>query len=179
MWEPRGHADMYGAVLDGSNDGDFDVFFLHNEGYSTMCGHAILALTRLAAETGLVARDREEIVFNAPCGRIIARPQWRDGMVASASFINVPSFVALAGASVAVDGIGTIGFDIAYGGAFYALVEAEPLGLRLDASDHDRPIDHGRRIKQAIAAAFLVVDPTQPTRSSSTGTHSLQLPRNR
>ena len=46
MFEPRGHADMYGAVLTRSADADFDVFFLHNEGYSTMCGHAIIALTR-------------------------------------------------------------------------------------------------------------------------------------
>jgi proline racemase len=47
MWEPRGHADMYGAVLTPSTDADFDVFFLHNQGYSTMCGHAIIALTTL------------------------------------------------------------------------------------------------------------------------------------
>jgi proline racemase len=51
VWEPRGHADMYGAVVTPSTDADFDVFFLHNEGYSTMCGHAIIALTTLAVET--------------------------------------------------------------------------------------------------------------------------------
>ncbi len=46
MWEPRGHADMYGAVItEAVNDGsDFGAFFLHNEGYSSMCGHAIIAL---------------------------------------------------------------------------------------------------------------------------------------
>src|SRR6476661_5861387 len=54
MWEPRGHADMYGAVVTPSSDADFDVFFVHNEGYSTMCGHAIIALVKLAIETGLV-----------------------------------------------------------------------------------------------------------------------------
>jgi len=52
MWEPRGHADMYGAVITPSEDADFDVFFLHNEGYSTMCGHAIIALTTLVLEAG-------------------------------------------------------------------------------------------------------------------------------
>ena len=54
MFEPRGHADMYGAILTRSADADFDVFFLHNEGYSTMCGHAIIALTRFVIEAGLV-----------------------------------------------------------------------------------------------------------------------------
>ena len=43
MWEPRGHADMYGAVITPAADAVFDVFFIHNEGYSTMCGHAIIA----------------------------------------------------------------------------------------------------------------------------------------
>ena len=56
MWEPRGHADMYGAIVTPSLDADADVFFLHNEGYSTMCGHAVLALTKLLLETGLVVR---------------------------------------------------------------------------------------------------------------------------
>src|SRR5688500_12108946 len=73
MWEPRGHADMYGAILSESLDADFDVFFIHNEGYSTMCGHAIIALTTLAVEAGLVdttARSDIKISFNVPAGRI-------------------------------------------------------------------------------------------------------------
>ncbi|MFA6116836.1 MAG: proline racemase family protein [Sphingomonas sp.] len=178
MWEPRGHADMYGTVMDRSTDGDFDVFFLHNEGYSTMCGHAILALTRLAAETGLVEPEREEIVFNVPCGRIVARPHWQGGRVASASFRNVPSYVALAGASVDVPGIGPVAFDIAYGGAYYALVEAAPLGLAIEPADHDRLIDHGRRIKHAVAAAFPVIHPTEPDLSFLYGTIFTGPPRN-
>ena len=56
MWEPRGHADMYGAVITRSRDADFDVFFLHNEGYSTMCGHATIAMGRYAVDHGLVPR---------------------------------------------------------------------------------------------------------------------------
>src|SRR5215471_18149164 len=59
MWEPRGHADMYGAVVTQSVDADFDVFFLHNEGYSTMCGHAIIALVKLVLETGLIPKTED------------------------------------------------------------------------------------------------------------------------
>src|SRR5438128_1934773 len=71
MWEPRGHADMYGAVIMPSEDVDFDVFFLHNEGYSTMCGHAIIALTKLVLETGLIRREgnNPQIQINVPAGR--------------------------------------------------------------------------------------------------------------
>src|SRR5215510_16410410 len=93
MWEPRGHADMYGAVLTPSIDADFDVFFLHNEGYSTMCGHAIIALAKLAVETNLV--NKNNIQFNVPAGRIQARATVSDGQVTESSFRNVPSFLSL------------------------------------------------------------------------------------
>src|SRR5215471_15833508 len=95
MWEPRGHADMYGAVLTPSADADFDVFFMHNEGYSTMCGHAILALTTLAFDTGLIAKtgNVRELEINAPAGRIRARADMSGTKVKHASFTNVPSFV--------------------------------------------------------------------------------------
>ena len=72
---------MYGAVLTPSVDADFDVFFLHNEGYSTMCGHAIIALTKLAIETGLVRKPTAELEINVPAGRIQARAELRDGKV--------------------------------------------------------------------------------------------------
>ncbi len=74
MFEPRGHADMYGAVLTEpcTPDADFGVFFLHNEGYSTMCGHAIIALTKLVLETGMIKKEGNTPVLNidAPPGRI-------------------------------------------------------------------------------------------------------------
>lgn len=75
MWEPRGHADMYGAVVTPSETADLDVFFLHNEGYSTMCGHAIIALTKLAIESGLVRKpgDNPHLTIDVPAGRIDAQ----------------------------------------------------------------------------------------------------------
>src|SRR5215216_1932706 len=82
MWEPRGHADMYGAVVTpASDDADLDVFFLHNEGYSTMCGHAVLALAKLAVETGLVtsAGPACAVAINVPAGRIDAMAHLTDG----------------------------------------------------------------------------------------------------
>src|ERR1051325_6430821 len=75
MFEPRGHADMYGAVVTPANDdADRDVFFLHNEGYSTMCGHAVIALTKLLVESGDVkgSGDRRRVLMNVPAGRIEA-----------------------------------------------------------------------------------------------------------
>src|SRR5438128_5743343 len=94
LFEPRGHADMYGAIPTEpvTNDGDLGVLFLHNEGWSTMCGHGIIALTTVLLETGLLPW-RAEIHIDAPAGRITARAR-RDGdRVASVAFENVPSFV--------------------------------------------------------------------------------------
>ena len=168
MWEPRGHADMYGAVITPSADADFDVFFLHNEGYSTMCGHAIIALTKLVVETELVSKN--EVSFNVPAGRIEAKATAVDGHVTETSFRNVPSFLYLPDQHVDVDGIGRVQFDIAYGGAFYAFVRAEEIGLKLLPNDVNRLIDYGRRIKHAVMSRFPIAHPFEDHLSFLYGT---------
>ena len=168
MWEPRGHADMYGAVITPSTDADFDVFFIHNEGYSTMCGHAIIALTKLAVETGLVSNN--EIAINVPAGRILARATVVDGQVAEASFQNVPSFVYLRGQQVEVAGLGLVEFDVAYGGAFYAFVNATGLGLKLEPENFNRLIECGRLIKHAVMSNFTIKHPFEDDLSFLYGT---------
>lgn len=168
MWEPRGHADMYGAVVTSSEDADFDVFFLHNEGYSTMCGHAIIALTKLAVETKLVKTN--QITINVPAGRIRARATVVDGKVTETSFQNVPSFLYLREQQVEVQGIGLVKFDVAYGGVFYALVNAEAVGLTLAPEDFNRIIDYGRRIKHEVMAQFPIAHPFEVDLSFLYGT---------
>lgn len=173
MWEPRGHADMYGAVMSPSLDADFDVFFLHNEGYSTMCGHAIIALTTLVVETGLVhpAPGTEvHLTFNVPAGRIHAHCRVEIGAARDVSFRSVPSFSYLKDGEVEVPGIGRVRFDIAYGGAFYALVEASQLSLELIPEHFSRLIDHGRRIKRAVMSTFPIEHPFEKELSFLYGT---------
>ena len=163
MWEPRGHADMYGAVLTEPTtaDGDFGVFFMHNEGYSTMCGHAMIALGKFVVETGLVNVDpaKLEILVDAPPGRILIKPVIRKGKVVSTSFTNVPSFVLMKDQATEVPGIGKVKFDVGFGGAFYALVDAATLNLNLGTSDYQKLIDYGRRIKRAVADKFEIRHP--------------------
>ena len=168
MWEPRGHADMYGAVITPSVDADFDVFFLHNEGYSTMCGHAIIALTKLVVETELVSKN--EVSFNVPAGRIEARATVEDRRVTETSFRNVPSLLYLRDQHVDVEAIGRVQFDIAYGGAFYAFVRAEDAGLKLLPNDVIRLIDYGRRIKHAVMSRFPITHPFEDDLSFLYGT---------
>lgn len=157
MWEPRGHADMYGCVIIPINeeDIDFGVVFLHNEGYSTMCGHAIIALATLAAESNLVERkdDISHIRIMTPAGIVDAYASWKDDRVDTAYFDNVPSFVAELDQEVEVKGIGTVRYDLAYGGAFYAYLDAEAIGLPLLASNASQIIDWGKKIKEAVRSS--------------------------
>lgn len=163
MWEPRGHADMYGAVLTEpvSENADFGTFFLHNEGYSTMCGHAIIALTKLVLDTGMIIKEGNtpEVIIDAPPGKILAKGYQKNGKVERVSFLNVPSFVLLKDNSIDVPGIGKITFDVAYGGAFYAFVDAASLGFLLTRDEHNSLIDTGRRIKNAVMEHFNIVHP--------------------
>jgi trans-L-3-hydroxyproline dehydratase len=172
LWEPRGHADMYGAIITPSTDADFDVFFLHNEGYSTMCGHAIIALTKLVFETGLLPKEGEHprVTFNVPAGKVYAQATIENGQVRDSSFRNVPSFLYLQDQKVDVPEIGTVRFDVGYGGAFYAFVQADPLGLSLTASDYARLIDYGRRIKNSVAQSFPIRHPFEDDLSFLYGT---------
>jgi proline racemase len=172
MWEPRGHADMYGAIITPSVEADVDVFFLHNEGYSTMCGHAIIALTKFAIETGLVRKEEEnpQLTFNVPAGKVHARAVMENGKVQEVSFRNVPSFLYLRDQQIAVPDLGQVRFDIAYGGAFYAFVEAAPLGLSLTPKYYNQLIDYGRRIKQAVMTHCSIEHPFEEDLSFLYGT---------
>ena len=170
--EPRGHADMYGAILTPpADDADLDVFFINTEGYSPMCGHAILAITKVVLETGIVRKsgERPELVINVPPGRNFAKAIVEHGEVRHASFQNVPSFVYLRDKQVDVPGLGSVTFDVAFGGAFYAIVDAGPLKVGLTAEHYNTLIDFGRRIKRAVLAHFPIEHPFEPDLSSLFG----------
>lgn len=177
MCEPRGHADMYGALLTVPErpDSDVGVLFMHNEGYSTMCGHGIIAVTTIAFERGLVthADGRPSLVFDAPAGQIRARADLvsRDGAtrVRSVSFINVPSFVLVAGLPVNVAGR-DLRVDVAFGGAFYAVVDAESAGLAVLPRHLQDLKTVGMLIAREVERLIPVVHPLEPGLTGIYGT---------
>lgn len=166
MWEPRGHADMYGCIVGPPTtaEADLSVLFTHNEGYSTMCGHGIIGVATVLVSCGLVeAREPEtEIAIDTPAGLVRARVAVRDGAVRGVTFRNVPSFVARSGATVRVEHVGEVRYDLAYGGAFYAYVDAADFDLRLAPEEVGRLLDLGRRIKQAVQRADPPHHPDDP-----------------
>ena len=152
--EPRGHADMYGAVITepSSSEAHFGVIFMHNDGYSTGCGHAVIALAKVAVLTGVVEANEPitEVRIETPSGLVKAFVEVRKGRVGKVRFHNVPSFVYALDEEVEVEGLGRIRYDIAFGGAFYAFVNADDLALRCVPADYGKLIDIGMRIKRAV-----------------------------
>ena len=165
VFEPRGHADMYGCFVTdpADDDGDLGVVFFHNAGYSTACGHGTIALVTWAIETGVVTitGDETTVVVDVPSGRLETVARVEGGKVRSVRFTNVPSFVHSEGLVVSTSA-GDIITDISYGGAFYASVHAADVGLSVQPSDLTALIELGREIKLAIEKEHEVVHPVEP-----------------
>ena len=157
MWEPRGHADMYGAIVvpPVSSRADIGVLFTHNEGYSTMCGHGIIGVTTVLLQCGVLEATEPETLLgiDTPAGFVEARAKVHDDLVQAVSFINVASFVSSLDREVEVPGVGAVHYDLAFGGAFYAYVDAERFGLRLVPEEYARIVELGRAIKSAVQEA--------------------------
>ncbi len=155
MLEPRGHRDMYGALLLSPciPEADFSVLFLHNEGYSTMCGHGIIGLATVLLEEGLFPSTEPEttINFETPSGLVTATASMLNGTVQSVSFRNVPSYVTAQNQVMSISGVGALRYDVAFGGAYYVFCQASDLNLSLRRQHASQLIDVGMRIKEAVA----------------------------
>jgi trans-L-3-hydroxyproline dehydratase len=163
IFEPRGHYDMYGAVLVEPNlpGADLAVLFMHNEGYSTMCGHAIIALGRYAVDQGIVAAREPVTTVNieCPCGMVVASVEVTGGKAGAVSFESVPAFLFARDWSVKLPGYGEITFDIAYGGAFYALADCRQFGLEFGQSRVRDFVDAATALTDKLKAEFPLSHP--------------------
>jgi trans-L-3-hydroxyproline dehydratase len=174
MWEPRGHADMYGCIVTppASPDADVGVLFMHNEGYSTMCGHGIIGIAKVALETGLLPmRPPETVVrIDTPAGLVTAYARIENDQVSRVRFHNVPSFVVALDETVDVPDLGLIRYDLAFGGAFYAFVQAQDAGVGLRPPDFRQLIEKGMAIKRAVMTSRSIPHPFERDLSFLYGT---------
>jgi proline racemase len=174
MWEPRGHADMYGCIVTPpvTPEAEIGILFMHNEGYSTMCGHGIIGIAKVALEAGLLPMTAPETVvkIDTPAGLVTAYARVAGGQVQSVYFHNVPSFVLALDEVVDVPGLGQVRYDIAFGGAFYAYVQAEDVGLTCTPEDFRPLIEKGMAIKRAIMADRPIPHPFEDDLSFLYGT---------
>ncbi|WP_066291804.1 proline racemase family protein [Bacillus sp. FJAT-29937] len=165
MYEPRGHHGMYGCIITppASPHADFGVLFMHNEGWSTMCGHGIIAVMTLGIETGMfdLSGGKEKFIIDSPAGEVVAYAKYNGNQVESVSFENVPSFVYKKEVPVKIDGY-EFTVDIAYGGAFYAVVDSKEMDLKVNFKDVAALQTWGGKIKHYIESQMEVKHPLEP-----------------
>lgn len=157
MREPRGHSDMYGALLvkPDHEDADIAVLFMHNGGYSTMCGHAIIALGRYAVDVGLIHTDLSSAVgevpvfIQCPCGLVKSMVEICEGKSGKVKFVSVPSFAFSLDTVIKTDKLGDVTVDIGYGGAFYAILPASEIDLDIRTASARELTEAGRIITEA------------------------------
>jgi trans-L-3-hydroxyproline dehydratase len=174
MYEPRGHRDMYGAVLlpPHRSDADIAVLFMHNEGYSTMCGHGIIALTAGLIEEGLypASLPRTTIRWETPAGLVTATASTalaEDGHVevTEVRFVNVPAYLHARDLVVRPTGLGLAGpvvVQLAFGGAYYGIVDAADLGLRVVPAAIGQLTRIGAAVTEALRSDHVPTHPVEP-----------------
>jgi proline racemase len=166
MREPRGHRDMFGAILTApvSAGADFGVLFVDNEGSLTMCGHATIGVGTALVEAGLVPPVEPviSIRLDTVAGLIHLRVAVEASRATAVTFENVPAFVAARDVRVTVEDHGPVTLDIAFGGNFFGILDAAQVGLTIAPESAGRLAEAGRRIREAVNAAVPLRHPTLP-----------------
>ncbi|MFH8336428.1 proline racemase family protein [Streptomyces sp. AM6-12] len=166
MYEPRGHAAMSGAILQPPTrpDADFGVLYIEVSGVLPMCGHGTIGVATVLVETGMVpVAETTTVRLDTPAGLVTVEVHVEDGAAKSATLTNVPAYCVGLDRKVDVPGYGTVTYDLAFGGNFYAFVELSALGLPFDRARKDDLLAAGLAIMDAIdASPDRPVHPEQP-----------------
>ncbi len=161
--EPRGHKDMFGAVLMEPTDqeADIGVVFMDTEAYLNMCGHGTIGVTTAILESGIVKKEGDEVTIklDTPAGLVTVTAKRTKNRVKSVSFVNVPAFFWGEHIKVFVEELGEIYVDISFGGSFYAFVYSKDIGMDLVKENADRMSDLGKKIRDAVNKQVKVEHP--------------------
>ncbi|MGC8230100.1 proline racemase family protein [Pseudobacillus badius] len=165
MNEPRGHDVMSGALITEPchPDADIGVIYIETGGYLPMCGHDTIGVCTALVEAGLipVKEPVTSLKLDTPAGLVEAEITVENGKAKEVSFCNVPAFW-LKSVSVDVAGIGQVQADIAYGGNFYAIIEAASVGLELVPDQASLIIERAISIRNEINQQTEIVHPHHP-----------------
>ncbi|XP_052766641.1 trans-L-3-hydroxyproline dehydratase-like [Mya arenaria] len=167
MQEPRGHKDMFGVYLvqPDIEEAALACIFINSGGYSTMCGHVTIALGRYAVDRGLIRAPTSPVtrfLLQCPCGPVEVLVDYKDGKAGAVAFCSVPSFLNAKDLEAEVPGFGTVTFDIAYGGAFYAIVPASRVGVNLDTASAQEIRHAAGNLTDVIRGSLKLTHPDSP-----------------
>lgn len=154
MREPRGHNDMFGAILTEPTipDADLGVIFTDCGGYLTGCGHGSIGVATAAVELGWVKamEPSTAVLLDTPSGPVKANVIVQNGRVKRVTIRNVSSFLYKPNVQLSIPSLGDVRLDISFGGNFFALVDASQLGIKIELANTERLIDIGIKIRNAI-----------------------------
>lgn len=166
MYEPRGHSAMSGAILQPPTrpDADWGVVYIEVSGCLPMCGHGTIGVATVLVETGMVevTEPITTIRLDTPAGLVVVDVAVNDGKAEHVTLTNVPSFSYALDEQVEVPGHGTITYDMAYGGNFYAIVPIDRVGIAFERDNGQRFLDAGLAIMDAINNQRRPVHPENP-----------------
>lgn len=164
MLEPRGHNDMFGSIITQpcNEDSDFGIIFMDGGGYLNMCGHGTIGAVTAAIETGMVdaVEPVTNVVMEAPAGIVKAEALVEDGKVKEVSFVNVPAFLYKKDVEVELPEVGTVKFDISFGGSFFAIVHASQLGLTIEPKNTSKLTEVALKLRDIINENIEIQHPT-------------------
>jgi trans-L-3-hydroxyproline dehydratase len=164
--EPRGSVACHANLVVPATREDCDAGFIIMEPteYPAMSGSNTICTTTVLLESGMVEmREPETVVrLEAPGGVVEARAVCRDGRCESVEFTNVPCFVEHLDAALEVEGIGMLSVDVAYGGMWYAIADAQALGFAIEPHEARDLSRAGERIRAAAREQLSCVHPENP-----------------
>lgn len=165
MLEPRGHADMYGAVLTEPTDpsADLGIVFIDTALYNNMCGHGSIAIGTIAVDMGLVPvrEPVTDVVLETGAGLVLVKVGVKDGKAVGATLQGVPSFLYQSAIPLTVFDKDIL-IDIVYGGNFFAMVDIPQLGLSHSKEDLGEIIRYGKEIRKLANATYQFSHPEKP-----------------
>jgi proline racemase len=166
IFEPRGHLNMFGALLvePCHPEADYGVIFTDGGGYLNMCGHGTIGVSTMLVELGYIPKKEPytTVTLEAPAGLIRVKVNVEKGRVKSVSLINVPAFVFKQDCTVDLPNIGPVTFDIAFGGSFFALVPASQLKCKLQPENLKELLYQALDLRRIINETIPVKHPTLP-----------------
>lgn len=161
--EPRGHRDMFGAVVTEpiSREADLGVIFMDSGGYLNMCGHGSIGTATVAVETGLVqiVEPYTNVVLETPSGIIRAKVKVESGRAVEVSILNVPAFLYKEDLEIKLETYGNVQFDIAFGGSFFVLVDTEKMGIKIEQNNLPLLTELGMKLRKKINESIEITHP--------------------
>lgn len=164
MNEPRGHQDMFGAMITDPCDPGCDIglIFMDANGYLDMCGHGTMGSVTSMINTGMLPSEKKEILVDTPAGVVKCQVKTEKGRVSKVTITNVPSFVFAEQVKIDVDELGPVTLDIAFGGSIFGIVDASQFGLNLVPKEQKKLIQLGQKIKHAANQKLHFQHPEKP-----------------